>query len=85
MIDPPFAPAQRHCNMSNDKRIALDGFAAMADEDPFKTIKPQKPPNDPKIKGLLGRALMEPATLTPDEIQEMAASVVYHLLSQGRA
>ena len=70
--------------MTDGKRFPLDGFAAMADEDPFKTITPQRPPNDPKIKELLGRALLKPDTLTPPEVQEMAASIVYHLLSQGK-
>ena len=69
--------------MANDKK-RLDGFAAMANEDPFKTITPQPAPNDPKIKELLGRALMKPETLSPPEVQEMAASLVYHLLSQGK-
>ena len=70
--------------MSERNAKPLDGFAVMADEDPFKTITPQKPPNDPRIKELLGRALLKPDTLTPPEVQEMAASIVYHLLSQGK-
>ena len=56
----------------------------MADESPFHTITPQPPPNDPKIKELLGRALMKPEDLSPEEVQRMAASLVYHLLSQGK-
>ena len=70
--------------MANDIKLSLDGFASMAGESPFSTITPQLPPNDPKIKELLGRALLKPETLTPPEIQEMAASLVYHLLSQGK-
>ena len=57
----------------------------MADENPFKTITPQRPPHDPRIKELLGRALLKPDTLSPGEIKEMAASVVYHLLAKGKA
>ena len=56
----------------------------MAGESPFSTITPQPPPNDPKIKDLLSRALMKPEDLSPDEVREMAASLVYHLLSQGK-
>ena len=56
----------------------------MAGESPFSTITPQPPPSDPKIKALLGRALMEPESLSPDEVQKMAASLVYHLLSQAK-
>ena len=57
----------------------------MAGESPFSTIKPQPAPNEPRIKELLGRALMHPETLTPDEVKQMAASLVYHLLSQNEA
>lgn len=64
--------------------ITLDGFASMAGESPFSTIAPQLPPNDPRIKALLSRGLMEPETLTSDEIREMTASLVYHLLSQAK-
>ena len=74
--------AERQRDIVNKPRIPLDGYAAMADEDPFKTITPQPPPNDPRIKELLGRALMKPDTLTAHEIQEMAASLIYHLLSK---
>ena len=70
--------------MTDGSSKLLDGFAAMAGEDPFKTITPQRPPNDPRIKALLGRALMKPDTLTPKEVQEMAASIVYHLLSTAK-
>ena len=55
----------------------------MAGEHPFGTITPQPPPNDPRIKALLSRALMEPQTLSPGEVREIAASIVYHLLSQA--
>lgn len=54
----------------------------MAEHDAFESITPQRAPTDPRIKDLLARALMKPDTLTPSEIQEMAASLVYHLLSQ---
>ena len=70
--------------MTGEPKLHLDGFAAMASEDPFKTISVQPPPNDPRIKELLSRALMKPDTLSPAEIQEMAASLVYHLLSQAK-
>lgn len=70
--------------MAADRPVRLDGFAVMAEEDPFKTITPQRAPTDPRIKELLGRALMKPDTLTPPEIREMAASLVYHLLTQKR-
>ena len=70
--------------MANDIKLPLDGFASMAGESPFSTITPQPPPNDPKIKELLGRALMKPGSLSSDEVQRMAASIVYHLLSQGK-
>ena len=33
-----------------------------------------------RTKGLLGKALTQPTTLTPQEIQELAASVVFHLV-----
>lgn len=62
----------------------LDGFASMAGESPFSTITPQPPPNDPTIKKLLSRALMQPEGLSPDEVQKIAASLVYHLLSQAK-
>ena len=70
--------------MADGSKLFLDGFAAMANEDPFKTITVQPPPNDPRIKELLSRALMKPETLAPAEVQEMAASLIYHLLSQGK-
>lgn len=70
--------------MSDEKPLPLDGFAAMANENPFATITPQPPPTDPRIKTLLGRALLKPASLSPPEVQEMAASLVYHLLSKKR-
>ena len=69
--------------MPDDKK-RLDGYASMAGESPFSTITPQPPPNDPAIKALLSKALMEPETLSPDEVQRMAASLVYHLLSQAK-
>ena len=56
----------------------------MADEHPFKTITPQPVPTDPRIKELLGQALLKPETLMPAEVRQMAASVVYHLLAQRR-
>ena len=56
----------------------------MAGESPFSTITPQPPPNDPKIKELLSRALMKPEDLSPDDVRRMAASLVYHLLSQDK-
>lgn len=70
--------------MADGKILHLDGFATMAGEHPFKTITPQPVPTDPKIKELLGRALLRPETLRPSEVQEMAASLVYHLLAQGK-
>ncbi len=54
----------------------------MVGESSFSTITPQRPPNDPRIKELLSAALMKPETMSPEEIREMAASLVYHLLSQ---
>ena len=33
-----------------------------------------------RTKALLGKALTQPKTLTPQEIQELAASVVFHLV-----
>ena len=57
----------------------------MAGESPFSTITPQPPPNDPRIKELLSTALMTPEVLTPEEVQRMAASLVYFLLSQSKA
>ena len=68
--------------MADVKR--LDGFASMAGESPFSTITPQPPPNDPAIKLLLSRALIAPENLSPDEVRKMAASLVYHLLSQAK-
>ena len=68
----------------SDEKKRLDGYASMAGESPFSTITPQPPPNDPKIKALLSRGLMKPETLTPDEVKEMTASLVYHLLSQAK-
>lgn len=65
-------------------KLPLDGLASMAGESPFDTITPQPPPNDPKIKKLLSRGLMDPQSLTPDEVREMTASLVYHLLSQAK-
>lgn len=70
-------------NENGPKR--LDGAAYIATERPFNAIKPQAPPNDPKIKKLLSRALMAPETLTPTEVREMAASLVYHLLSLAKS
>lgn len=70
--------------MADGKILFLDGFATMADEHPFKTITPQPVPTDPRIKELLGRALLKPETLMPAEVRQMAASVVYHLLAQRR-
>lgn len=55
----------------------------MVGKSPFSTITPQPPPNDPRIKELLSAALMKPETMSPEEIREMAASLVYHLLSEG--
>ena len=49
-----------------------------------RAITPQKPPTSPRIKSLLSRALTAPATLTPAEMQEIAASVVYHLISHEK-
>lgn len=57
----------------------------MVGESPFSTITPQPPPSDPRIKELLSTALMTPEILTPEEVQKMAASLVYFLLSQGKA
>ena len=54
--------------MADGKILFLDGFATMADEHPFKTITPQPVPTDPRIKELLGRALLKPETLMPAEV-----------------
>jgi len=66
--------------MSNDDRptLRLDGpwQGLRADG---TAISPQPPPTSPRIKALLSRALTEPEGLSPPEVQEMAASVVYHL------
>lgn len=70
--------------MVGHDRGPRSGQAATADRSAFAKITPQKPPNHPRIKALLGRALKEPATLAPEEVREMAASLVYHLLSQGQ-
>lgn len=70
--------------MSDEDGASSDGPAFTPEEDPLRTITPQRPPNDPRIKELLGRALINPDTLSPPEVQEMAASLVYHLLSQTR-
>lgn len=59
------------------KVVSLDGFAL----DTLETITPQPPPTSERIKALLGRGLVSPETLTPREVRELSASVVYHLLS----
>ena len=38
-----------------------------------------------RIAELLGRAIEEPEALTPNETREMAASIVFYLISQRRA
>ncbi|MCX8256316.1 protein of unknown function [Beijerinckiaceae bacterium RH AL1] len=52
---------------------------------PGLPITPQPEPTSPRIKKLLSRALIRPETLTPAEVQEMAASVVYYLLTSKTA
>ena len=48
-----------------------------------KTDSP-KPPElgSERIKGFLSRALLEPGSLTPHEVQELAASVLSHLIKR---
>ena len=48
------------------------------------TITPQPEPTSPRIKELLSRGLMAPETLTPVEVQELSASVVYHLVTKPK-
>ncbi len=47
-------------------------------------ITPQPDPTSPRIKELFSRALTKPETLTPAEVQETAASMVYHLISERK-
>ena len=49
-------------------------------DDPRLKITPQPEPTSPRIKELLSKGLVAPDTLTPAEVQEMTASVVYHLI-----
>ena len=47
-----------------------------------KTLKPPSNPapiTSPKIKRLAGEGLRAPSTLTPKEVQELAASVQAHI------
>ena len=62
------------------RTISLDGFAL----DTLQPITPQPAPTSERIKGLLSRALMKPKSLAPQEVQEIAASIVYHLAVQKK-
>ena len=59
--------------------LAIDGIDVR--ERPER-ITPQQSPFSDRIKSLLGRGLLQPESLTPLEVQEMTASVVYFLISQ---
>ena len=66
--------------MDDDRVSKADGMSSDV-LSPEREITPQPPPTSPRIKDLLGRAMMTPGDLTALEVQEMAASVVYFLIS----
>ena len=64
--------------------LRVDGFGTdMLSSD--TRITPQPAPTSPRIKELLSRALTKPETLSPAERQEMAASLVYHLIAERKS
>lgn len=53
-------------------------------DDPRLRITPQPEPTTPRIKKLLSKGLMMPERMTPLEVQELAASIVYHLIMKKK-
>ena len=70
-----------------DEKFFLKGIgpARIVLDDLRDKITPQAEPTSPRIKRLLCRGLKAPETLTPAEVQELAASVVYHLIMKPKA
>lgn len=62
----------------------IAGKEAILLSDARAKITPQADPTSPRIKELLSRGLMAPETLTPVEVRELAASVVYHLIMKRK-